>query len=212
MGEIARLLVMIGMAAVGLTLVGGAVIWFMEPGRRIRQGLKKVLGEDPHALLVAAACGKGVGFDFTTHRLAVTWDAGGWCLIYSVEELVGAELIVDGRVVARVHRGESRKPLETFSGAEAMVRLRLVFSDPAHPDFDLDLWTASIAGRRGALTADEAAQEANRWLARTEALLRRPLLRRTAPEVTAGPIYPSEPPTARQPLEAEGGDEDSLTV
>src|SRR4029079_10006187 len=100
----------------------------------------KVLGETPHAMLVAKGEGKGAGFNFTRGELAITWDAGAWCLVFRVEELIAAELLVDGHVLARVHRGEARRALHNLSGAQSRVALRLVFDDAAHPDFVLDLW------------------------------------------------------------------------
>lgn len=187
MGEFGRLLLLIGALGLGLTILGGAIVWSMDEGRRIRRSLKKVLGETPHALLIARGRGKGLGFNFTTNHLAVAWDAGAWCLVYRLGELVGAELIVDGQVVGRVHRGESRRAVDSLFGAEKMIRLRLVFTDPAYPDFDLDLWIAYDEGRRGALSAEEAAHEANRWLARIEALFRRPVAQRRSPVVAPAP-------------------------
>ncbi len=166
---------LLAVVGVALTLLGGAAIWYMDEARRIRRGLRNVLGGDPTALLVARGRGRGVGFNFANGRMAVAWDAGAWCLIYRIDELIGAELIIDGQVTGRVYRGEARRAVDLFGGAEKQVRLRLVFNDPAHPDFDLDLWLAGDEARaRGkAPSATEAVQEANRWLARTESLLRR---------------------------------------
>jgi len=190
MSEVVRLLLLLAVAGVALTLAGGAVIRFMDESRRVRRGLKHVLKTDPHALLVARGRRRGVGFDFTTCRVAVAWDAGAWCLVYRLDELVGAELVLDGQVVGRVHRGEARRPLDLITGADREVRLRLVFDDPRHPDFDLQLWLPDDEGRRGALSASDAVQEANRWLARVEAMLRRPLPRRECAPVAASVADP----------------------
>lgn len=198
MSEVVRLLLMLGLAGTALTLLGGGAIWFGDETRRIRRSLKHVLKTAPHALLVARGRKRGVGFDFTTCRMAVAWDAGTWCLVYRLDELIGAELIIDGQVVARVHRGEARRPLDMLTGADRQVRLRLVFDDAAHPDFDLELWTPADESRRGALTAPEAVEEANRWLARVEAMLRRPLPHRSA-AVTA----PCAPPLDDEEPDAE---------
>jgi hypothetical protein len=184
MDEVPRLLILLALAGAVLTLVGGAAIWYRDEARLVRRGLRKVLKVDPHALLVASGRGRGVGFNFTTNLLAVAWDAGAWCLIYRVDELIGAEMVVDGQVVARTYRGEERRPLDLVSGAEALVRLRLIFTDPAHPDFALDLWLPQDADRRGAWSAAEAMQEANRWMARIEALMRQRAARRDAPALT----------------------------
>ncbi|MET0272284.1 MAG: hypothetical protein ABW360_04790 [Phenylobacterium sp.] len=202
MDEVARLLLMLAFAGVVLTLLGGLVIWHMDEARRVRRGLRHVLRCDPHALLVARGRGRGVGFNFTTNRMAVAWDAGAWCLIYRVNELTGAELIVDGHVCARVHRGEARRALDLLIGADKQVRLRLVFDDPAHPDFDLDLWLAEDEAKRKAMTSAEAAEEGNRWIARTEALLRRPAPRpgvivaapAPAPAPASAPVAVAPPP------------------
>jgi len=90
----------------------------------------------------------------------------------------------------------------------------LIFDDVANPDFDLDLWLAEDQDRKGALTAQEATQEANRWIARVEALLRRPPGRREAPPPPA-PVAAPIALMAPAPLAAAtdddwngGGDED----
>ena len=90
--------------------------------------------------------------------------------------------------------GEARRAIDTVA-AEQRVALRLVFDDPAHPDFTLDLWLPADAGRGDELPPGEAAEEANRWLARIEALLRRPI---TTPRriATTPPPAPSLSPQA----------------
>jgi hypothetical protein len=153
-----------------------------------------VLGETPHAMVIARGRGKGAGFNFTTNQVAVTWDAGAWCLIYRLDELVGAELAVDGQVLARVYRGEPRRALDVMRGADTQVRLRLIFDEPRNPDFVLDLWLPEDETRKGAMNSAEAIQEANRWIARVESLLRRPTPARPAPVVATPAPEPKAPP------------------
>ncbi|HEX3364408.1 hypothetical protein [Phenylobacterium sp.] len=188
MDEVTRLLALLGFAGVAVTLVAGVVRWRMNENRRIQRGLKAVLKGDLHGFLPALGRGKGMGFNFTTNKVAVVWDDGAWGLVYALDELMGAEVIVDGLVIGRVHRGEARKALEAFVALER-VALRLVFDDLTHPDFVLDLWLPEDEGRRDELAPVEAIGEANRWLARIEALLRRPMnTRRPAPApVVAAP-------------------------
>lgn len=221
MDEVLRLLLSLGLASVALTLAGGGYIWSMNETRRLRRSLARVLGERAHAELIAHGRGKAIGFNFSTNQMAVCWDAGGWCLIYRLEELIGAELVVDGRVLARVHRGEARRALDITTGADTQVRLRLIFDDAAHPDFVMDLWLTQDEGRRGAMSAAEAVQEANRWLARVEAVLRRPTPRRDAPLVSTPPTPPAAAPprpamtAAAEPpppwIDDDAGDEDAVT-
>lgn len=93
-------------------------------------------------------------------------------------------------VVARAYRGEPRRALDQTLEHAARVTLRLIFDDPHHPDFDLDLWLAGDEARRRAISPGDAMQEANRWLARAEAILRRPI----APRVAASMPGPSAAP------------------
>jgi hypothetical protein len=174
MSEFARLIVLLVLAGGGLTALGGGAIWYMEEGRRVHRALKRVLGANPEGMLLAAGTGRGTAFAFATNQMAVTWDAGAWCLVYSLDELVGAELIADGEVLGRAHRGEPRRPLDRAPREASQITLRILFDDPAHPDFQLDLWNTDVPRRDGGPASPAGAvQEANRWLARAEAILRR---------------------------------------
>lgn len=208
MDEVARLMTLLALAGGALTLAGGACVWFLDEGRRIQRTLTQGLGAIPQPMLVARGRGVGIGFDLTKNLVVVTWDKGGWRLTYRLGELVGVELIVDRHVAARAFRGEPRRALDQLADPEARVRLRFVFDDPAHPDFEMDLWLPQDQGRRGRLDADEALHEANRWMARMESLLRRPITKPT----TAPPATPirvqTQPPAG--PLFDDGLDEDLL--
>ncbi|THD62813.1 hypothetical protein [Phenylobacterium sp.] len=199
MDEVTRLLMLLGLAGIAVTVLAGIARWHGNEVRRIRRGLKVVLGGETHGFLAALGRGRGLGFNFTANQLAVVWDAGAWGLVYSLDELVGAEVIVDGLVVGRVHRGEQRVALNAFDAAER-VALRLVFDDLGSPDFTLDLWLPEDEGRRDELPPAEAIAEANRWLARIEALLRRPMTnprRPAAAPVSGQPQFtPLEPESA----------------
>lgn len=222
MDEVTRLLALLGMAGIAVTALAGIARWRMNEGRRIRRGLKVILNGEVHGFLAALGRGRGVGFNFTRNQVAVVWDAGAWGLVYALDEMMGAEVIVDGLVVGRVHRGEPRRALDALDAAER-VALRLVFDDPGGPDFTLDLWLPGDEGRRDELPPGEAIAEANRWLARIEALLRRPATTRrpTAPAPAAAvgrPVVEPPPPAPAFQLQAddapwdvEADDEDEIT-
>jgi len=198
MEELARLLTLLALAGGALTLLGGAVVWFLDESRRIRRTLTEGLGATPQPMLIARGRGTGIGFDLSTGRVCVAWDRGGWRLDYRLDELVGVELIVDRQVAARAFRGEPRRPLDQLADAAELVRLRFVFDDPGHPDFRLDLWRLEDEGRRGRLDADEAVHEANSWMARMESLLRRPVAKPATPAPIATRVAPA--PVAAGPL------------
>jgi len=121
MNQFGPFVTLLGLAAVALTGLGALASRWNKEEQRLRRGLRKVLGEDPHALIIAPGRGRGAGFNFTSNTMAVAWDVGGWCLVYRIDELMGAELLIDGQVVARVWRGEARRALESMGDAEKQV-------------------------------------------------------------------------------------------
>lgn len=171
MDETARLLLWLALAGTAVTFAGSAAIWFMDEERRIRRAFRHVLKLPADAVIVAN--GRGVGFNFARNLAAVAWDQGAWCLVYRIDELVGAELIVDGEVRARAYRGEARRALERTTPGAGQITLRLVFDDARYPDFEIAMWSPGDEARRRAPSPAEAIQEANRWIARVEAILRR---------------------------------------
>jgi hypothetical protein len=215
MDEITRLLALLGVAGIVVTLLAGFARWYNDEGRKVRRGLKIILHGDTHGLLVARGRGRGIGFNFSSNQVAVAWDSGAWGLIYSLDELEGAEAIVDGQVVGRARRGESRRALDILGGAEQRVALRLIFDDPTHPDFVLDLWLPEDEGRGDELPPDEALAEANRWLARIEALLKRPGQARrpraavTPPQPAAAPAFKIDATAEDQEFDHEALDDEN---
>jgi hypothetical protein len=208
MDEVTRLLALLGVAGIAVTVLAGVVRWRMNETRRIRRGLKAVLKGDTHGFLVALGRGRGVGFNFTRNQVAVVWDAGAWGLVYALDEMMGAEVIVDNLVVGRVHRGEARRALDAFDAVER-VALRLVFDDPGSPDFVLDLWLPEDEGTRDELPPSEAIAEANRWLARIDALLRRPITTRRPAQTPPPAVTPPASPEGQPPIFQLQADEDA---
>ncbi|WP_421738512.1 hypothetical protein [Caulobacter sp.] len=197
MSELPRLLLLVAIAGSAVTFMGSAAIWFMDEDRRIRRALRHVLRGAPEVVILAHGRGRGAGFSFDTGLAAVAWDSGAWCLIYRIDEVMGAELLVDGQVAGRVFRGEARRAVDHVAPQAAKVTLRLIFDDPRHPDFDLDLWAPGDEQRRESRSPADAVQEANRWLARCEAIVRRPQAPRPRPEAAAPPPPPPPPPEPR---------------
>ena len=204
MNDVGRLLLLVALAGTAVTFAGSAAIWFFDEDRRIGRALRRVLKGEPEAMLVARGRGRGVGFSFATGSAAVAWDSGAWCLIYRIDELMGAELIIDGQVVARAHRDEPRRALDQRVSHATRVTLRLIFDDPRNPDFELDLWVAGDEARRVAASPGAAVLEASQWLARAEAILRRPRAPHVQAALGAAPSAPPPVPPGAEPLPWEG--------
>ena len=194
MSELWRLLLLVTLSASAVTFVGSAAIWFMDEERRVRRALRHVLKGAPETVIIAKGRGRGAGFNFTTNQAAVAWDSGAWCLIYRIDELMGAELSVDGQVIGRVFRGEPRRAIDQIVQQAAQVTLKLIFDDPRHPDFELDLWLDTDQQRRESRSPADAIQEANRWLLRADAIVRRPLAPKARAASSAEPAIQSRSP------------------
>lgn len=213
MTDMWRLLMMLGLAGTAVTFLGSLALWWHNDERRIRRALRNVLGSEPESMIVAQGRGRGAGFSFASGLIAVAWDRGDWCLVYRIDELIGAELIIDGQVIARAFRGEPRRALEQVVSSADQVTLRLLFDDPRSPDFELDLWLRGDEARRDEWSPRAAISEANRWLARVEAIVRRPV-RPQAPAVAAPPTptahiadAPPKPAPSRPVARREDDDE-----
>jgi len=201
MNELARLLLTLALAGTAVTFLGSFVLWATNEERRIGQALKRVLNGPSEATIIAPGRGRGVGLSVTTGLFATAWDKGDWCMVYRLDEVTGGELLIDGEVAARVFRGETRKALDRVPAQAKAVVLRLVFDDARYPDFELELWTTGDETRREGPTAARSAQAANQWLARIEALVRRPRPPAPAPAAApAAPVIASRPSPAPPPL------------
>ena len=130
MSEWLKLLLALGAAAVGLTLAAMALTWLMNEPRRLGRVFRQELGARPDASLIATGTGRGVALSLAARRFVTGWDRGAWRMVYPLEDLIGAELELDGHVAARALRDEPRRRLERQSGAETDVRLRFLFDDP----------------------------------------------------------------------------------
>jgi hypothetical protein len=172
MTHLGALLALTGAVAFVLVGLGRAATSYNQEDRQILRGLRNVLKGEIQAYLIDHDHGRGIGFNFTNKTMAVTWNAGEWCLIYRIEELLGMELIVDDWVTGWAFARESHALAEARAGANENVGLRLVFADPQYADFGLVLWSEE-AGASSAPNAREAIEIGNRWLTNMHRLLNR---------------------------------------
>ena len=170
MAEVVRVILLIALAAALLTTLALALSWWMEPPRRIRRALLKALGAPPEVEAVSPREGRACALNFDVEQVVVLWANGAHGLAYAFEEVEGGEIIVDGHVVARIRRGEARKSLDVLAPDAEQVVLRLMCADARHPEFELALWDAALAGETG--SPGEALRLGRRWLSHLEALLK----------------------------------------
>jgi len=171
--ESLRTLLLLAFAAAAVTGAAAGAAWWFEMGRRLRRILKKVLRRTPEAEAIDANQGRAAGLDLQTGSVAVLWDKGGSGLVYALDELEGAELIVDGQVSARVGRTGDRRALDALNPDAEQVTLRLIFADARWPEFELELWGPDSVARSGDFSPAEAMKLGRRWLAHVDAVLRR---------------------------------------
>ncbi|MFA4951170.1 hypothetical protein [Brevundimonas sp.] len=170
MAEALRLVLLVALAAAALTTGALVLAWWMEPLRRMKRALFKSLAASPEAEAYSPAEGRAAGLDFDGAQVSVLWNRGGSGLVYDFHEIEGGEIIVDGHVVARVRRGETRKSLDILAPDAEQVTLRLLFDDARHPEFELALWDATLPVQTS--SPGEALRLGRRWLSHLEALLK----------------------------------------
>jgi len=182
--EIIRILLLLGITGAGVTFVASGAAWWMDEDRRLYRVTKKVLDGRPDGFIVAVGRNAAAAFRLASHQVLVMRDGGAHALLYQLYNLAGSELIVDDEVVARVSRDEPKRSLDQVTAGANHVVLRLMFDDPRHPDFSLDLWQPRDQLRNETRTAAATIREARAWLGRCEAIMRR-----------ATPPEPEPPPT-----------------
>lgn len=190
-------LLLIGIAASAVTLAGSAFAWWMDDARRLNRLIEHVLDGPPDGAIAAKGRNAAIGFRLAVDKLVVMREGGEAAVLYPIHLLIGAELLVDHQVASRVHRGEQRRPLDQIAVGASRVSLLLLFDDPVHPDFCLDLCLPEDDGRREAMTPAEAIIEGRAWLGRVEALVRRSHTLRPPAAVAEREVEP--PPAAGRP-------------
>jgi len=172
MGELLHLGLLIALCAAAVVAAVALGVVLLNETRRLKAAFRAGLEAEPDAAIIAHGTGRGAAMSLTSGLVVTAWDRGGWRLTYPLEALVGAEVDIDGEVAARVMRGEPRRLLDRPGAAQREVRLRLIFDDPRHPDFELTLWPCRESRASPQMPRDAAA-EANRWVGRVEAVLKR---------------------------------------
>jgi hypothetical protein len=166
MENVLRTLVLFALAGAAVSVGAWFVAWRLDPRRRLRRAMRRMLGREPDSEAISPAQGRALGLDLENAGLAVLWDVGASGLVFRLEEIEGAELVVDGEVKASVRRGEPACALDRLDPLVESVCLRLMFDTPRWPEFELELNTAPGAG-------EAALREGRRWLTQLAAVVRR---------------------------------------
>jgi hypothetical protein len=173
MDQVARTLLYFLFAGIALTLIASGLMWWFEATRRLQRALTSALGKPADAIVYDLSGSKAAGLDFTAGDLAVMWSTGTQGLVYAFDEIEGAELIVDERVVARAQRGEPRRVLNETHANASRVTLRLMFDDVETPEFELNLFGEVSHNPVHAKTAAEAVRLGRKWLSHVDAVIKR---------------------------------------
>jgi hypothetical protein len=194
-----RLVLLLVIAGAAVTVLGSGASWWMDEDRRLRRYIRRSLGGEPDASIVVRGRAAAAAFSLASSEAVVMWRGGAKALLYPLHAFLGAELIVDDIVVARVFRGEPRRALDAVSTGARTVTLRLIFDNPRDPDFDLDLWLPPDSLRRDTASPAKAIQQGRTWLARVDSLLRLAAQPKVEPRVAAPPAAAPAPTAAESP-------------
>lgn len=175
MMDILRLGIMFGLLAVLIVLISQFLHWRTETSRVLARALRRDLNGEPDAQIIDVQGQRAAGLSIEQQTLAVLWEKGRSGLIFPFEEIEGAELIVDSKVIGRVQKGETRRVLDETHASARDVILRFIFDDPRWPEFEIHLYDETLQAQRPDLSADRAVRIGRRWLSQIDALLRRAL-------------------------------------
>jgi hypothetical protein len=173
MAHAARILLYFLFAGIGLTLIASGLMWWFETSRRLSRALHSALGKSADAVIFDLNGKKAAGLDFTAGDLAILWDTGAHGLVFAFDEIEGAELIVDERVVARAQRGEPRRLLDENHANASRVILRLMFDHVETPEIEITLFGEISQNPVHAKTAAEAVRLGRKWLSHVDAVIKR---------------------------------------
>ncbi len=171
-------------ALVILSAAGLAILFILyriyetrvEEPKKLEDEIKEALdGAKPDVESIEPVRKAAIAIAYNANKIVIVRDFGKKPRrMYAMNDLIGIEVFVDNRLVARVIRGGPHKMLDDIAPQVTRVTIRLIFDDPAHPDYELVLWdphdalTARAEGPRAAM------ETARKWFYHIEAILRRP--------------------------------------
>jgi len=192
MNDALRLALLLVIAALALTAVGALIARSLDPARRLTRYLRMALGAEPEGVMMDRGGGKAMAFNLDAGRIAVLWDRGRKGLVYKLDQLIGAEMMVDNIVLARCFRDRPVMPLDEIPMAAHRGVMRVVFDNPRDPEYELEIWPAMNGRGHEHRSPAEAVQAGRKWLTRLESILRRPAPRTLTRPAAPSPILPDE--------------------
>ena len=192
MNDALRLVLLLVFAALALTAVGAIVARWLDPQRRLLHYLRMALGASPEGVMMDRGGGRALAFNIEAGNIAVLWDKGRKGYVYRIDQLTGAEMMVDNLVLARCFRDRPPMPLDEIPMSAHRAVMRLIFDNPRDPDYELEIWPALNGRGREYQTPADAVQGGRRWLTALESILRRPPPRTLTRPAAPTPIQPDE--------------------
>jgi len=192
MAEAARILMLFVVLAGFLLVFSSSLLWWFEAPKRHARAVARVLSKPADALVIDRSGVKSVGLNYMTGEVVILWATGQQGLLFAYDEIEGAELIVDERIVARAQKGEVRRVLNEYYPQAQKVVLRFIFNDLGTPEFELELFGNATHIKDVPHTASEAVRLGQKWLSHIDAVIKR---QPTTPSPYAYSQANSTPPT-----------------
>ena len=122
MNDALRLALLLVIAALALTVIGALLARSLDPARRLTRYLRMALGAEPEGVMMDRGGGRAMAFNLKGGNIAVLWDGGRKGLVYRLDQLIGAEMMVDNIVLARCFRDRPPMPLDEIPISLAAFR------------------------------------------------------------------------------------------
>jgi len=121
MNDALRLVLLLIIAALALTAVGALIARSLDPARRLTRYLHMALGAEPEGVMMDRGGGRAMAFNLDAGKIAVLWDKGRKGLVYSLSQLVGAEMMVDNLVLNALRHGRSPVTVRGWAEGDDVV-------------------------------------------------------------------------------------------
>lgn len=170
----------------------------VEQPKKLEDEIREALGgAKPEVLSVEPVRKAAVALNYPNNRFVLVREFGkSPTKILEIKDLLGLELMVDGKVQARVIRDGVHKMIDDITPNGNDIKIRFVIDDPVFPSYELLLWHPTDGGTARAEGPRAAMDTARKWFYHFEAIFRRPL-----PSMKPAPSAPPSPPSPERPLE-----------
>lgn len=148
----------------------------VEKPRKLEDELKEALnGQKPDPVSIEPVRKAAVALHYPSDKFVLVREFGKLPTVtFPLSTILGLELMIDGKVIARVIRGGVHKMIDDTTPSGNEIKVRYIFDDPVFPSYELLLWHPTDGGTARSEGPRAAMDTARKWFYHIEAVMRHP--------------------------------------